>query len=317
MKAFKLGICQIKTTENKLQNLHKAWAAINRVKSKGAEVVAFGEMFTCPYNLNMFPKMCETIGKQEITNNSILHKSIEQLAHNPKSTESEVSNFLDHLMATNCPTYLFLKAVSRIHDMLVVGGSLSEKVDDKLYNTCYVFDKGEEIGKHRKVHMFDVDVPGKVTFKESSVLAPGDAVTVVKTRFGTFGIAICYDIRFASFAMAMRQLGADLLFYPSVFNPTTGPRHFLLSGRARAIDTQCYVVLSSNATYPERPDFLQSYGHSALVDCDGKIVENLEHEEGEIVQDVDLEFLKEIRRGLPYTSDQIRSDLYELVVKNK
>ena len=97
--------------------------------------------------------------------------------------------------------------------------------------------------------------------KESSYITPGNKIKVLQTKFGNFGLGICYDLRFCNFAMAMRKLKADILFYPSVFTETTGKMHFEKLGIARALDTQCHVVLASNAKSEEK-EVNSSYGHS-------------------------------------------------------
>ena len=150
-----------------------------------------------------------------------------------------------------------------------------------------------------------------MTFTESDTITRGNTPTLIKTRFGNFGIGICYDIRFASYAMLLRELGADVLVYPACFNQETGPRHFLLSGQARALDTQCYVLLASCAQNTDRPDLYQSFGHSAIVNADGKVEQHLSRSEGLLIGEINLNTVKEIRETIPYTTEsQMRKDIY-------
>ena len=134
-----------------------------------------------------------------------------------------------------------LLEVAKACNVLLVGGSIPEKAEGgKTYNTCVVVGSdGSILAKHRKVHLFDIDVPGRITFKESDTLTGGDSITVVATPFGfSVGAGICYDIRFPELAMIMRAKGCTLLLYPGAFNLTTGPAHWELLQRARAVDNQ-------------------------------------------------------------------------------
>ena len=118
-------------------------------------------------------------------------------------------------------------------------GSIPERDGSNVYNTCIIVSpKGEIVAKHRKVHLFDIDVPGKITFKESDTLTGGSSMTTFNTEFGTIGVGICYDLRFPEQAAIMRQRGCNLMVYPGAFNMTTGPAHWELLQRARALDNQ-------------------------------------------------------------------------------
>ncbi|KAL4269728.1 hypothetical protein GQ457_HM001170 [Hibiscus cannabinus] len=108
-----------------------------------------------------------------------------------------------------------------------------------LYNTCCVFGTdGKLKAKHRKIHLFDIDIPGKITFTESKTLTAGETPTIVDTDVGRIGIGICHDISFQELAMIYASRGAHLLCYPGAFNMTTGPLHWELLQRARAVDNQ-------------------------------------------------------------------------------
>ena len=129
------------------------------------------------------------------------------------------------------------------NNVYILAGSIPEKEGEKLYNTSYLFDRnGEIIAKHRKMHLFDIDVKGKIRFMESDVLSPGNEVTIAETEFGKIGIGICYDVRFPELARIMVENGALILFYPGAFNMTTGPAHWELLFRSRALDNQVYCV---------------------------------------------------------------------------
>ena len=121
-------------------------------------------------------------------------------------------------------------------------------VQGRLYNTCLVYGPdGALLAKHRKVHLFDIDIPGEITFKESETLTGGDKGTVVDTPVGRIGVGICYDIRFPELAMLYARQGCQMILYPGAFNMTTGPLHWELLQRARAVDNQVFVMTCSPA----------------------------------------------------------------------
>ena len=123
----------------------------------------------------------------------------------------------------------------------------------------------------RKLHLFDIDIPGKITYKESDTFQPGDELCVFDTEFSKVGFAICYDLRFPELALLMRQRGAKVLIYPGSFNLTTGPMHWELLLRSRAVDTQCYTIGVSTARNKESTLY-QAYGHSLAADPHGKVL---------------------------------------------
>lgn len=115
-------------------------------------------------------------------------------------------------------------------------GSIPEKSGDKMYNTAICFNNGQLLATYRKTHLFDIDIPGKITYKESLTFSAGNNYTIVETEYGKFGIGICYDIRFPELAQVMREKGCHFLVYPGSFNLTTGPLHWELLLKARAVD---------------------------------------------------------------------------------
>lgn len=193
----------------------------------------------------------------------------------------------------------------------MVGGSIPElePSTNKYYNTSLVFSPtGSLIGTHRKTHLFDIDIPGKIKFKESEVLTPGSQLTIVDLpEYGKIGLAICYDIRFPEPAMIAARKGAFLLVYPGAFNMTTGPLHWALLARARATDNQVYTAMCSpsrdmNATY-------HAYGHSLVADPAAQVMSEAADGEEIVYADLDNDTIMNTRKGIPiYT--QRRFDLY-------
>ncbi|XP_076481183.1 omega-amidase NIT2-like [Bombus vancouverensis nearcticus] len=137
------------------------------------------------------------------------------------------------------------------NNIYVVGGTMPEIEGDKLYNTCTIWGPdGTLIARHQKVHLFDIDIPNKITFRESDSLSPGNSLTTFDVKGCKKGIGICYDIRFEEMARIYRNKGCQMLIYPAAFNMTTGPLHWSLLQRFRANDNQLYVACISPARVP-------------------------------------------------------------------
>eukprot|EP01098_Paradermamoeba_levis_P010516 TRINITY_DN4418_c0_g1_i1.p1 TRINITY_DN4418_c0_g1~~TRINITY_DN4418_c0_g1_i1.p1 ORF type:complete len:207 (+),score=58.08 TRINITY_DN4418_c0_g1_i1:467-1087(+) len=204
-----------------------------------------------------------------------------------------------------------LKEEAQANKVYLIGGSFPEKDGDKIYNTCHIFGpSGELLGKHRKVHLFDIDIPGKITFKESEILAAGSSLTVIDTEFCKIGVGICYDIRFAELAQKMTAVtGCQMLVYPGAFNMTTGPAHWELLQRGRALDNQLYVATVSPARNPQSS--YQAWGHSTVCNPWGEVIATTQHEEAIIYADIDLDRVEEVRKQIPIRN-QKRPDLYHV-----
>jgi len=162
------------------------------------------------------------------------------------------------------------------------------------------------------VHLFDIDIPGKITFRESDVLSPGNKVTIVDLpEYGKIGIAICYDIRFPELATIAARKGCFALFYPGAFNTTTGPLHWELLGRARAVDNQIYVALCSPARNVEG---YAAWGHSMMVDPMAKVMVEAGESEETVYAELDGAKIQETMKGIPI-STQRRFDVYPDISK--
>lgn len=274
---FKIGLCQLSVTADKERNIVRARAAIEEAAEKGAKLVVLPEIWNGPYSNDSFPIYAEDI-------DAGFEKS---------------------------PSTAMLSEVARLLKVTVVGGSIPERSGDNLYNTCCIFDTdGKLKAKHRKIHLFDIDIPGKITFMESKTLTAGEAPTVVDTEVGRIGIGICYDIRFQELAMLYAARGCHIICYPGAFNMTTGPLHWELLQRARAVDNQLYVATCSPARDPGAGYI--AWGHSTLVGPFGEILATTEHEEAIIMAEVDYSQLELRRSNLPLEK-QRRGDLYQLV----
>jgi omega-amidase len=209
------------------------------------------------------------------------------------------------------PTFHALSRLAQEANVYLVGGSIPERDPAKkeLYNTSLTFaPSGALLATHRKVHLFDIDIPGKIKFRESDVLSPGNKITLVDLpEYGKIAIAICYDIRFPELATIAARKGAFLLLYPGAFNLTTGALHWELLARARATDNQVYVGLCSPAR--DMAAEYNAWGHSLVVDPNAAVMRQLGEEEGILVEELKGEKIEETRKGIPLGT-QRRFDVY-------
>ena len=156
-------------------------------------------------------------------------------------------------------------------------GSIPRREENKFFNTGFVINpKGEIQEQYDKMHLFDIDIPGKITYKESDAFTCGNKVCVFDTEFCKMGLGICYDLRFAELGMIMAQQGARVLIYPGSFNQTTGPLNWELLIRSRALDNQTFAVGVSVAQFKDDPTMYQAWAHSTLADPFGRVLLGLD-----------------------------------------
>mgnify|MGYP005847336313 CR=1 FL=1 len=269
MRKLSLAVCQLKVTSNKEQNLLKAEKMIAKAALKGAEFVILPEMFNCPYQNNAFLKFAETF--------------------------PGISTDLISRLAQKFSVY-------------IIGGSIPEKYRSKIYNTSYSFDKsGKLAAKHRKIHLFDINIENGITFKESDILSPGDKITVFDTEYCKIGIAICYDMRFPELIRKMTLCGASIIIIPAAFNMITGPAHWHITARTRALDNQIYFICASPAR--DLKAGYVAYGHSLAVDPWGKIIAEAGIKEEILHFEIDLDYLEKVRMELPLLKHR-REEIY-------
>ncbi|KAH8920566.1 carbon-nitrogen hydrolase [Atractiella rhizophila] len=293
-RSFRVGLIQLgHITSDKAANLKRAQSLIDRCILESSrdgkekvDLVVLPEIFNSPYATSSFPIHAEPI----------------------PTPSSQIPK--------NSPTLDLLSKAAEKHGVYLVGGSIPEVDGKNIYNTATVWDpKGQMIAKHRKVHLFDIDIPGGITFKESETLSAGEEVTTFETPFGRIGLAICYDVRFPELAMIAARKGCSTMIYPGAFNMTTGPLHWELLARARAVDNQIYSILCSVARNesPKEGDYI-AWGHSMVVDPYGKVVTEADEKECIIYADIDYETINKIRTGIPVTS-QRRFEVYKDVAE--
>ena len=203
-----------------------------------------------------------------------------------------------------------LSALSRELGIYIVGGSIPELCENKVFNTSFVYDdKGREIARHRKVHLFDIDIKNGQKFRESETLCAGDKITTFETPFGIIGLCICFDFRFEEMARIMAQRGASAIVVPGAFNMTTGPAHWELMFRQRAVDNQLFTLGIAPAR--DESGLYVSYGNSIAVSPWGGIIARCGGEEATLVVDLDFSLNESIREQLPILRSR-RTDLYKL-----
>lgn len=278
---IKTAVLQTKVFADKEKNIRQLEEILASGKTEGADLVTLPEMFACPYETGNFPLYAEAEGG---------------------------------------PSWQELSALSKKYGIYLSAGSMPELVraqksggsegKDRVYNTAYVFGRdGRQIGKHRKAHLFDINVEGGQCFKESDTLSPGEKIGCFDTEFGRIGLCICYDFRFPETARLMAQDGAKVILVPAAFNMTTGPAHWELMFRQRAVESQCYVIGTAPARDPKSS--YTSWGHSIAVDPWGRILTQMDEKEGIRIVELDLDYVDKVRRELPLLAHR-RTDLYQL-----
>ncbi|CAG2057669.1 unnamed protein product [Timema podura] len=270
-----MAAIQLKVSSNKMDNLMNAIKKIEEAAKAGANIAILPESWNTPYGTEYFSKYAEEIPKGMCSNQ--------------------------------------ISIAAKENEIFVVAGSIPEKCGHNIYNTTTVWNQdGQLVAKYRKIHLFDIDIPGGITFKESDTLSPGNEFVTFSNGIAKFGLGICYDVRFTELANIYRQKGCSVLIYPGSFNKTTGPLHWELLHRARAVDTQSFVVGVAPAEDIEAS--YVSHAHSLIVDPMGIVISQAGKEEEIIYAKLDMEIVKATRCQIP-VFDQRRTELYETIQK--
>lgn len=272
MEKIKIAAIQMSTVADKMENVRTVKTYLEKIKDENPDFVILPEMFCCPYQTENFPIYAEKEGG---------------------------------------PVWQQLSGYAKQYGIYLIGGSMPEKdAEGNVYNTSYIFDReGKQIGKHRKVHLFDIDVKGGQTFKESDTLTAGDSDTVFDTEFGKIGVMLCFDIRFPELSRMMVNDGAKVIFVPAAFNMTTGPAHWELSFRTRALDNQIYMVGCAPARDVSAGYI--SWGHSIVTDPWGRVIDMLDEKKGILLAELDMDYEEQVREELPLLKGR-RKDIYQL-----
>ena len=195
-----------------------------------------------------------------------------------------------------------LASLARARGMWVLGGSVAELDGDRVRNTSALFDRtGELVARYRKIHLFDVELPGQPPLRESALYTPGDQLVTHETEFARIGLSICYDLRFPELYRGLMALGAEVLMVPSAFTAVTGEAHWDVLLRARAIEDQCFVVAPAQwGPWGPPEDNRRCFGNSMVVDPWGRVLARAPGEgDGVWFADLDFAELRRLRQALP------------------
>ncbi len=202
---------------------------------------------------------------------------------------------------TGGAAYELLRGLARRHGMFVHGGSIIEDGGEKLFNTTLVFNPaGEEVARYRKVHLFDIVAPDGTGYRESALYGAGEELVLFEAGGIRFGCTICYDMRFAEQYVALRRAGAEAILVPSNFTLQTGKDHWEVLLRARAIETQCWIIAAASyGQYEERGAARSVYGHSLVADPWGHVVAKCSDGVGWATARLDEALTARVRRDMP------------------
>ena len=272
MPKIKTAILQTHVYKDKIRNITQTAEHLAAPELASIDLAVLPEMFCCPYENKCFPEYAEAEGGD---------------------------------------TWAKCSRLAAEHKIYLVAGSMPERDEEgHIYNTSYVFDRtGKQIGKHRKMHLFDINVKGGQYFKESDTLTPGNQVTVFDTEFGKMGLCICYDLRFPELARLMMDKGAQVIIVPAAFNMTTGPLHWELMFCQRAVDNQVYTIGAAPAR--DMDAGYHSWGHSIVADPWGKVLMEMDEKPDVKVVELDLDEVSRVREELPLLKHR-RKDVYTL-----
>jgi len=274
---IKIALIQMKVGPDTSENIKKAVNSLEHTAKNSVDCAVLPEMFSCPYSAENFPSYAEPAGG---------------------------------------PVWQVLSKTARRLGITIVGGSFPEKEDSgKIFNTSFVFDpSGKEIARHRKIHLFDINIAGGQHFRESDTLSPGNSPTLFRIKERTFGLAICYDIRFPELFRLMTDRGALGIIIPGAFNMTTGPPHWELLFRCRALDNQVFTLGAAPARNSESS--YTSYGNSIIASPWGEVLGRLDGDEGILIREIDLSKAEALRQELPLLRNR-RKDIYSVVFTEK
>lgn len=271
---MKIAVLQTVVEADKDKNLLSARKSIEAAAGQGADLAVLPEMFCCPYSDACFKTFSEP-------------------------AEGKIWTALSEMAAE--------------YSLGLVGGSMPEQSDGRLYNTSFVFDRtGRQIARHRKVHLFDVNFQGGQYFKESDTFTAGSEITVFDFEGMRFGLCVCFDMRFPELTRLMALKDAQAIIAPAAFNMTTGPMHWETMFRQRAVDDQVYTIGCAPAR-DERAEYV-SYGNSIVCSPLGEVICRAGSGAEMLLAKLDPESVCSARAQLPLLLGR-RTDLYEVIRK--
>lgn len=256
----RVAVVQVTSTEDIQANLRQAEGLVRRAVAAGAELVAL------PENVGF-----------------LRHSATEPYAE-----------------PIDGPIAEHFRRLARELGCWLLVGSLPEQSEspEKAYNTSLLFDgSGELAARYRKLHLFDIEIPGRESHRESDRVKAGGEVVTCDTPFGRLGLTICYDLRFPELYRALTLQGAEVIFVPAAFTLTTGKDHWLPLLRARAIENQVYIVAPGQFGY--HGGKRTSYGHSVIIDPWGIVLAQVGDQPGFAIAELDRAQQRAIRQQIP------------------
>jgi len=257
---IQVACVQMCSGQNVLTNLENAESLITQAVQQNAQLVALPENFS----------FLDTEGKK-------IHA---------------VENFEDDTAVQ------LLRKLSSSHSVYIVGGTVPLLANDRVTNTCIVFDpNGEIITHYDKIHLFDIELDDQHSFMESRYIEPGTKPVTFDALGVTMGLSICYDLRFPELYRVLTAQGAQILFVPSAFTWRTGAYHWLPLLRARAIENLAYIV--APAQFGRHNTERESFGHSVIIDPWGQIIAQAPDRNCVISCELDFTYQAQLRERLP------------------
>lgn len=208
---------------------------------------------------------------------------------------------------TGGEAYEALRDIARDHRVFVHGGSFVERDGDSFFNTTVAFDRvGHELARYRKIHLFDVTTPDGRDYRESDTFGAGRDVVTYDADGIRVGCSICYDLRFAELYRALAEASADVIMVPAAFTLQTGKDHWEVLLRARAIETQTYIVAAAQTgTYFEGNDERASWGHSMVVNPWGHMIAQAGEGTGHTSAEIDQDYISTVRARIPVAQHRV------------
>jgi deaminated glutathione amidase len=205
------------------------------------------------------------------------------------------------------PVQDFLSATAARLKVWLIGGTtpLRAGADGRVAAASLVFDAdGRQVARYDKIHLFDVDIPGRAeSYRESAHVAPGARVEVIDTPAGRLGLSVCYDVRFPELYRQLSAAGAQVLVVPSAFTTPTGRAHWETLLRARAIENLCYVIAPAQSGF--HPSGRETYGDSMIVDYWGRVLRRVPRGTGYALAEIDIARLSQVRESFPALAHRV------------
>jgi nitrilase len=272
---LRVGAIQLCSTNDQPANLARCRELTGQAAAEGAQLVVLPECFSF-------------LGRGEG----------EKLGHAERFDDPSAAG----------PVLGMLRELAAKHGIWVVGGGAPEQVPGdarRTYNAALVVDpRGEVVAHYRKIHLFDVDIPGGAVLRESDSTARGAEPVVVDIAGARVGVTICYDVRFPElYRRLVKDMGAEVLLVPAAFTAHTGAAHWHLLLRARAIEDQAWVVAA--AQWGRHSEKRESYGHTLVVDPWGTVVGERAEGDGAVIATIDGATVTRRRTQMPCLSHAV------------